>query len=127
ERGFCEQYRADHYGTQLLLKSNGEPHGLHVMTESRISKLLDRPEASRAPASLVQDLRKGTSMLCVLDPDKPTWLPPGQEWPNYTHPAQPLVLDDKLACHYALVRGSILVDESRIATFDDYKKQTQGA
>ncbi len=123
KHGFCEHYRADHYGTQLLLKSGGEPHGLHVMTEARIEKLLAGPQAAQAPVSLLQDLRKGVLMLCVLDTDNPTWLPPGDEWPNYVHDAQPLVLDDKLVCHYALVRGSILVDEKRIATFDDYKKQ----
>ena len=122
KNGFCEQYRADHYGSQLLLKRNGEAHGLHIMTQLRIKKLLDRQEAATAPASLVKDLRSGKSMLCVLDPDNPSWLPPGKEWPNYVHPAIPLVLDEKLTSYYALVRGSILLDEKRIATFDDYRK-----
>ncbi|MEM7494861.1 MAG: response regulator [Myxococcota bacterium] len=123
EHGFREHYLCDPRGTQLLLKPSGDPHGLHLMTDPQIEQLLATPQASRAPASLVQDLRAGRLMLCISNPDEPSWLPPGDEWPNYARKAHPLVLDAKLACHYALVRGSILVDENRIATFDDYKKQ----
>ncbi len=123
EHGFREHYLCDPRGTQLLLKPSGDPHGLHLMTDPQIEQLLATPQAAQAPASLVQDLRRGKLMLCILNPNDPAWLPPGDEWPNYVHDAQSLVLDDNLICRYALVRGSILVDEERIATFDDYKRQ----
>ncbi|MEM7495179.1 MAG: response regulator [Myxococcota bacterium] len=115
----CEYFTCNAHA-HLMLNAAGQPFGLHVYTEEQLDKVLKLPQARSVPASLAEELSTHRKMLCVFDPENPTWVPPGTEWPRHAHPALHLTLEGRLY-RYALAKGSILVDEDRIAPFSKYE------
>lgn len=124
ERNIIEYYLFEKTGNFLLLDEESKPYGLFTYNKDQLSMWHeDLPEGDAAPESLLNELKNHKKMICFHDKNSIS-IPSGKEWPKYSYPLN--VLEGAYETYYyAFANNMVDIDLNKVATFDNFRNETQ--
>lgn len=121
EKKIIEYYQFESTGSFLMLDGKGQSYALFTYSEDKIQAdclEISNDVEDELPPALKEAILSKEKMLCFHS-EQGKLLPEPSDWPKYLLPAQKI--EGNQVYYYAFQPQGILLDDSQITSFEDYK------